>query len=545
MKKLKAFCGKHKKLVIILGILIVLAIGITACTVSAVNKAKALLETTDETVALEKRQLVTSVSATGHVASADSRDVVVNSVQGVDIAEINVSVGDVVKEGDVIAVLDSSELELDLADAQKSLNVSKKQADLTTENSSLGLLDTQINSVKDVTRVAENLHDAQVDYDNSVADFNEAERQYNEADNAYKSHYNEGRYYELEGKILSAKEAQNKGESYDGMSGTDLDDAIAAWEDERSVMTSAKSGLESAKSRYETAANAKDAAERALRKSKESKQDAWDEGIYHIGTAENSLENSQLSQSVAGLSGEKQVRNLTAQVEDCQVKSPIAGIVTAVNYKVGDKYAGNAIVTIEDAKSYKIVADVDEYDINKIKIGQKITFKTNATGDEVLEGKVTMVAPRANAASAVTSASGASIQSNNVTYRVEMSIDSDISELRMDMTAKVTIILNEVDDVYAVPFDAIHDDEDGNTYILVKDESAPAEAQAPTVDENGAIVMPEIGRRVYVTCGAESDYYVEISSDELADGIEYYMPSNAGSSDIEDIMINAGAAGGM
>ena len=29
------------------------------------------------------------------------------------------------------------------------------------------------------------------------------------------------------------------------------------------------------------------------------------------------------------------------------------------------------------------------------------------------------------------------------------------------------------------------------------------------------------------------------------DGIEYYMPSNAGSSDIEDIMINAGAAGGM
>ena len=50
------------------------------------------------------------------------------------------------------------------------------------------------------------------------------------------------------------------------------------------------------------------------------------------------------------------------------------------------KYADfNAIVTIEDDSSYEIETQIDEYDIGKIALGQRVVVKTNATDDEELD----------------------------------------------------------------------------------------------------------------------------------------------------------------
>ena len=61
--------------------------------------------------------------------------------------------------------------------------------------------------------------------------------------------------------------------------------------------------------------------------------------------------------------------------------------MTAVNVEVGDTYNGNVIAVIDNVDSFDIT-EIDEYDINRIAVGQEVIIKTNATGDEELSGVV-------------------------------------------------------------------------------------------------------------------------------------------------------------
>lgn len=70
------------------------------------------------------------------------------------------------------------------------------------------------------------------------------------------------------------------------------------------------------------------------------------------------------------------------------LKAPISGVITAVNAKAGDTYNGGALFTIEDVSAYEVSAEIDEYDIGKIREGQTVVIKTNGTGDEELKGTV-------------------------------------------------------------------------------------------------------------------------------------------------------------
>ena len=65
------------------------------------------------TTTLQKTSLANSVTATGTVASASTANVTVTEgAETYKIATVNVEVGDVVKKGDVIATLDTSDLEI-------------------------------------------------------------------------------------------------------------------------------------------------------------------------------------------------------------------------------------------------------------------------------------------------------------------------------------------------------------------------------------------------------------------------------------------------
>jgi uncharacterized membrane protein YgcG len=94
---------------------------------------------------------------------------------------------------------------------------------------------------------------------------------------------------------------------------------------------------------------------------------------------------------------------------------------------------------------------------------------------------------------------------------VRIAIKDSNDLLRVGMTAKCSIILKEASDVYAVPYDAVHSDTDGNDVIYVKDSSGTK-------------------KEIAVTVGMESDYYVEVQSDELSEGLEIIIPSDDTSS---------------
>lgn len=85
------------------------------------------------TTTLETMQLQNTVSLTGTVESEDGRKVY--STLNYPVEQVNVEVGDQVQAGDVLCLLKSDDLQLDLAQQQASYATAQQQADLQIEMS--------------------------------------------------------------------------------------------------------------------------------------------------------------------------------------------------------------------------------------------------------------------------------------------------------------------------------------------------------------------------------------------------------------------------
>ena len=188
---------------------------------------------------------------------------------------------------------------------------------------------------------------------------------------------------------------------------------------------------------------------------------------------------------------------------------------------------------------------------------------TEATDEDDLEGVVTFVAPSTGSTSTTTSASsgnGADAgNSSSDGYEVRIRIKTTDSRIKMGMTAKCSIVRDEAKDVFAVPYDAVSENADGTYYITVVDGSGSSTGYTtqsgdnsqdssdnsgqsgdsgqhgkmgnpPGQDETNASDDSTKGtaktRQIAVTKGMETDYYVEISGDDLEEGLEVVMPTD-------------------
>ncbi|WP_430242844.1 efflux RND transporter periplasmic adaptor subunit [Neorhizobium sp. DAR64861/K0K2] len=103
--------------------------------------------------------------------------------------------------------------------------------------------------------------------------------------------------------------------------------------------------------------------------------------------------------------GEADVKVVDAQIKDVDlnlartgVKSPVDGVVTAKNARIGAiaAGAGEPLFTIIKDGAIELVADLSETDIQKVKLGQKAII-TIAGGTRKIEGKVRIVSPSVDA----------------------------------------------------------------------------------------------------------------------------------------------------
>ncbi len=576
MKKVGEFIKKHKKGVIIIAVILVIVIVVAVLVHRTKKKAEEMLAgMAQETFVLEKRNLVKSVSGTGKIASGDKKDIVVSTINNTKIATVDVELGSVVKAGDILCTFDTEDIERNLANARTDLEISQKKTANNMDNQTRGLHNTRIDAVNETNRNLEKLDKAQRIYDTELGEEAEASRIYDEVEDIYEDYWDEDEYYDL---LESYEQVKHALEPYEGKYDPLATEADFTTEEGKNEfkyykqllsdsdklsnritnMERAKAKLDGAKSSTDSAHSSADTAEENLESAKERQEDDFRKDVNGVKDAENNYENAKLDSSVANRPYEENVEKYEKQLEDATVRSPINGIVTAINYEAGDMYAGQALVTVEDLSSYIIEADIDEYDISKVKVGQKVTFKTNATGDDELEATVTEIAPRATTVAPSTGSSAAASAASTAAYRVKMHVDTECSDLRLDMTAKINIIVDSADNVYAVPFAAVQTDESGNKYIEIEDDSAD-EAAAPAFDKEdmkdpakqqeaiqaamNAAAGNAPAKRIPVTVGVETDYYVEIESPELYDGMSVIVPSSGGGMD--ELMSMMGAMGGM
>ncbi len=126
------------------------------------------------------------------------------------------------------------------------------------------------------------------------------------------------------------------------------------------------------------------------------------------------------------------------------IKAPISGVVSAVSTQEGETVAASlnapVFVNIIDLKKLEVIAYIDEVDIGKIKINQKVKFYVEGYPEKFFYGKVIKIFPKAF------------VKDNVVTFKVEIAIEKgDYSILRPEMTAYIDVIIDEKKNVLAVP----------------------------------------------------------------------------------------------
>ena len=109
-------------MIVVIAITVVITINVTG------SKKKNTEKTVREsTIQLSKMNLTKSVSATGTIESAKTKNISVD-VNGVKVAKVNVKVGDTVKKGDTLVTFDLSDNQDTLDDANDNFTSAKEDA---------------------------------------------------------------------------------------------------------------------------------------------------------------------------------------------------------------------------------------------------------------------------------------------------------------------------------------------------------------------------------------------------------------------------------
>jgi HlyD family secretion protein len=100
----------------------------------------------------------------------------------------------------------------------------------------------------------------------------------------------------------------------------------------------------------------------------------------------------ELAKSEAEIrAAEKLVEQLQRELDRCLIKAPITGTVLRVFKHVGEAYSTmfpEPILSLADTSGFRVRAEVDERDINRVFIGQKVEVTADSLDGKSVPGKV-------------------------------------------------------------------------------------------------------------------------------------------------------------
>lgn len=147
------------------------------------------------------------------------------------------------------------------------------------------------------------------------------------------------------------------------------------------------------------------------------------------------------------------------RLRQAQIIAPISGTVANVLIRAGEQAApGSPAISILNEAAYHITVNVDEIDIDRVKVGQPVVVTLDALPDQPVQGVVSEIAPTSTATSGV------------VTYLVTINLDeAAAADLRPGMSASAAITVDELDNVLVVPNWAVRlNRETGEAFALVR-----------------------------------------------------------------------------
>jgi len=174
--------------------------------------------------------------------------------------------------------------------------------------------------------------------------------------------------------------------------------------------------------------------------------------------SQEELDNADMDYNIAQANYEQVMSDLNETV----ITSPLDGVVIGEPLSAGEMVAQGVsnptvIMTVADMSRMQIEAQVDQTDIGKVQVGQKVTFTVDAYPDKTFSGTVAVMSKKP-----VT-------QQNVIYYPVTINVDNGESFLNPGMVARVSIAISESKNVLTLPLSAVRSDKNGK-YVVVLDE---------------------------------------------------------------------------
>lgn len=268
---------------------------------------------------------------------------------------------------------------------------------------------------------------------------------------------------------------------------------------------SANRGVDSAEVQEDVAKAQLDAAKQSAESAKQQQEATKNAIEQQIDSLQDSLVGSQLA-AESNRAQEIAIQKMQNTLEDASITAPVSGVVTAVYAKVGEP--GNGLLfVIEDTESLKITTRIKEYDIANVQVGMPVTIKSDATGDKEISGTITYIAPAA--VKSDTGSTQTSSNNSNVEFEAEVQVNDKDSGLRIGMNTRLTVLLEEKQDVFGVAYDSVVKKQDGTDVLYAVEPKSTEGKDASTY----------IVTEVPVTTGLETDFYIEVSGSNIQNGM--------------------------
>ncbi|MGB9792571.1 MAG: efflux RND transporter periplasmic adaptor subunit [Thermacetogeniaceae bacterium] len=297
-------------------------------------------------------------------------------------------------------------------------------------------------------------------------------------------------------------------------------------------LENARATLEQNQALYEAGAISK----AELDSSRESYQSAlvkYQSDLANLAATTNDadIKSALANLRIAQLNLEQARENLN----NARIIAPFDGYVAEINGNVGQWTGGGAATSASGSSSdtgqfyiylssteLQLKAKINEADISKVKVGQKVTFTVDTYPDKSFTGRVSYIAPMAKTV-------------NNVQmFDATIAID-DYTLLRSGLPASIEIIVNSAEHVLTVPQEALSF---ARTYMMTamrRNSRWPSTGQVPSGSSKGATARPGNRWPVSVSSSAGSAFVVV-----LQDGKPRLQRVETGISDDLNVEIKSG-----
>ena len=494
--KVLHFIRTHKKRCIAA----VVAVAVLAVVVIPRRSRSASADMAYVQEALGRRDIVNVYDGSGTINAADSYTV--KSLVTGTVLTADFELGDTIQKGDVLYVIDSSDVEGDLESAQLSVSQAQRSYDDAADARNVrtkisGEVSSFAVAAGDAVQAGQTVATIR---DTSVmllaVDFPAAEAQSFVAGQAAQV-MPDTTFETLNGTIRSVSGADPAGDASlmtctvtiavpNAGSLTTAQAAVA--------QVNGVSSLNSAHFTYQREETVVAAASGTVSELcvKEGSTVRQDDVILRITGKDLDKQTKNAADSLRA--AELQMSSAEKTISHYTIDAPISGTIVDKKVKAGDKLSANDtamqnLCTIYDMSYLEMKLNVDELKIRSLEVGQEVEITADAVPGETYKGVISSILVAGTTANGSTS------------YPVTVRID-DMGELLPGMNATAKITTASVKNVLALPNAALV----RGSYVLVTKDS-PSAANAET-----SMTAPDGYVYVKVTTGISDDDYIEVKS---------------------------------